>query len=284
MSNLFEQAQSLNNSKKSLYEFKAGKMTKEGTLVTPDERKGKVILTKDDSLLHFQWVLRDGTNKVIDDFIVFPEEATFKKVDKVTKSNVFYLDFQASKQVFYWLQEFKDEKEVEELVNKVNGLLQAKDQQQSETMNQLSGSSGNKPEAKKGTVGEDALKNALSSIPSQGTKTSNIGLSSVLNPDHVCSVIQKNPDLVNELIKYLPEGTKSNVADVCDHIRSAQFKQTVRTIEVALHNGQLSGFMQSLGLDPNLGLLGGTEPFLKALQDKEDEDKKEEKKDKMEEE
>ena len=70
-------------------------------------------------------------------------------------------------------------------------------------------------------------------------------------------MIQKNPDLVNELIKYLPEGTKPNVGNVCDHIRSAQFKQTVRTIEVALHNGQLSGFMQSLGLDPNLGLLGG---------------------------
>ena len=46
MSNLFEQAQSLNNSKKSLFEFKAGKMTKEGTLVSPDERKGKVVLTK----------------------------------------------------------------------------------------------------------------------------------------------------------------------------------------------------------------------------------------------
>jgi hypothetical protein len=47
------------------------------------------------------------------------------------------LDFQSSKQVFYWLQEFKDDKESEELVKKVNNLLQAKDQQQTDVINSL---------------------------------------------------------------------------------------------------------------------------------------------------
>jgi hypothetical protein len=94
-------------------------------------------------------------------------------------------------------------------------------------------------------------------MPNQGTKTNSLGLSSVLNSDRVCSAIEKNPDVVHELIKHLPEGTKPNVFDVCQHVRSPQFQETIRTIEVALRNGQLSGFMQSLGLDPNLGLLGG---------------------------
>lgn len=37
-------------------------MHKEGNLVKPDKRKGKIVLKRsEDGLLHFQWRLRDGT-------------------------------------------------------------------------------------------------------------------------------------------------------------------------------------------------------------------------------
>lgn len=93
-------------------------MTKENGIVKADDRKGKVQIIKEDQLIHFQWVLR-GDNKVEDDFILFPDEAKFKRVEKVTNSKVFYLDF-GTRQNFYWLQEFKNDQEAEEIVNKVN--------------------------------------------------------------------------------------------------------------------------------------------------------------------
>lgn len=96
-------------------------MTKENGIVKPDERKGKVQLFREDQLLHFQWVLRND-NKVEDDFILFPDEAKFKRVEKVTNSKVFYLDF-GTRQNFYWLQEFKNDEEATEIVNKVNSVL-----------------------------------------------------------------------------------------------------------------------------------------------------------------
>jgi len=57
-------------------------MNKENGIVKADDRKGKVQIIKEDSLLHFQWVLRNEQNKVEDDFILFPDEAKFKRVEK----------------------------------------------------------------------------------------------------------------------------------------------------------------------------------------------------------
>jgi hypothetical protein len=49
-----------------LFEFRAGKMTKTGTRVTPDPRKGLVRLLKgEDTLTHFQWWDR-GLNSMED--------------------------------------------------------------------------------------------------------------------------------------------------------------------------------------------------------------------------
>lgn len=66
--------------------FNAGKMTVKPTangkfLVTPQLEKGKVCLSRgDDQLLHFQWVDRQ-TGASPEDFIIFPDDAHFAKVD-----------------------------------------------------------------------------------------------------------------------------------------------------------------------------------------------------------
>jgi len=64
-------------------EFRAGKMSLEGTRVVPDTRKGLVRVGRgEEGLVHFQWLDR-GQNIVEDDQIVFPDEAVFEKFNSL---------------------------------------------------------------------------------------------------------------------------------------------------------------------------------------------------------
>eukprot|EP01114_Cavostelium_apophysatum_P000446 TRINITY_DN1040_c0_g1_i2.p1 TRINITY_DN1040_c0_g1~~TRINITY_DN1040_c0_g1_i2.p1 ORF type:complete len:353 (+),score=102.91 TRINITY_DN1040_c0_g1_i2:189-1247(+) len=105
--------------KSALVEFRAGKCTFSNKKVTPDKRKGLVQLTQShDGLIHFVWKDRT-TGAVEDDLIIFPEEATFKRVKQIT-GRVYMLEFKASsKRHFFWLQEPKEDKD-EENCNKIN--------------------------------------------------------------------------------------------------------------------------------------------------------------------
>jgi hypothetical protein len=63
-----------------LAEFRAGKLVKEGNTMKADTRKGKVqVVRADDSMVHLQWVDRT-TGEVVDDTIVFPQDAKFHKM------------------------------------------------------------------------------------------------------------------------------------------------------------------------------------------------------------
>lgn len=54
------------SSSKYLVEFRAGKMSLKGNIVTPDKRKGMVYIQQsDDSLIHFCW--KDRTTGNVDD-------------------------------------------------------------------------------------------------------------------------------------------------------------------------------------------------------------------------
>lgn len=58
------------SSSKYLVEFRAGKMTLKGNMVTPDKRKGMVYIQQsDDSLIHFCW--KDRTTGNVDDVSQF---------------------------------------------------------------------------------------------------------------------------------------------------------------------------------------------------------------------
>jgi len=117
--NLFA-PQAASGGKAALVEFKAGKMTFSNNKVTPDKRKGLVQLTQSpDSLIHFIWKDRT-TGAIEDDLIIFPEEATMKKISQCTTGRIFLLEFKASsKKHFFWLQESKDDKD-DEYIKKIN--------------------------------------------------------------------------------------------------------------------------------------------------------------------
>uniref|UniRef100_A0A671Z1M9 ADRM1 26S proteasome ubiquitin receptor n=1 Tax=Sparus aurata TaxID=8175 RepID=A0A671Z1M9_SPAAU len=111
------------SSSKYLVEFRAGKMTLKGNVVTPDKRKGTVYIQQsDDSLIHFCWKDRTSGN-VDDDLIIFPDDCEFKRVSQCTTGRVYVLKFKAgSKRLFFWMQEPKTDKD-EEFCRKVNEYL-----------------------------------------------------------------------------------------------------------------------------------------------------------------
>ncbi|XP_038577671.1 proteasomal ubiquitin receptor ADRM1 isoform X2 [Micropterus salmoides] len=111
------------SSSKYLVEFRAGKMTLKGNVVTPDKRKGTVYIQQsDDSLIHFCWKDRT-TGNVDDDLIIFPDDCEFKRVSQCTTGRVYVLKFKAgSKRLFFWMQEPKTDMD-EEHCRKVNEYL-----------------------------------------------------------------------------------------------------------------------------------------------------------------
>ncbi|XP_068161188.1 proteasomal ubiquitin receptor ADRM1-like isoform X1 [Antennarius striatus] len=111
------------SSSKYLVEFRAGKMTLSGNIVTPDKRKGSVYIQQsDDSLIHFCWKDRT-TDNVDDDLIIFPDDCEFKRVNQCTTGRVYVLKFKAgSKRLFFWMQEPKTDKD-DEYCRKVNEYL-----------------------------------------------------------------------------------------------------------------------------------------------------------------
>ncbi|GLE02592.1 hypothetical protein PINS_up011433 [Pythium insidiosum] len=112
-----------------LVSFNAGKMTVKPSangkfLVTPDLKKGKICLTRgDDQLLHFQWVDRQ-TGASPDDFILFPDDAAFSKVNTGREGDrVYLLQYKnSSRRFFFWMQH-KDASRDEELAKKVNDYM-----------------------------------------------------------------------------------------------------------------------------------------------------------------
>ncbi|KAG2379620.1 hypothetical protein C9374_006737 [Naegleria lovaniensis] len=106
-----------------LIEFRAGKMTKEGNTVKADPRKGKIALIVDpeDGLVHFQW--RDRSDKVIEDSIVFQGDVTFSRIKKVTDGRVYLLKFTSGRELFYWMQEPKTDKD-DEYERKINEYIE----------------------------------------------------------------------------------------------------------------------------------------------------------------
>jgi len=122
--------------KKGLFEFKAGRMNIDGDNVTADSEKGLCVIVHEDTLKHFQWMLRNGT--VVEDLIVFPDEATFTKINQFLPSKLFMLDVGRTKKI-YWAQENLDDSDCDEIVQKVNALLKCRSSKEKPKSNISSG-------------------------------------------------------------------------------------------------------------------------------------------------
>ncbi|KJE88610.1 hypothetical protein CAOG_00240 [Capsaspora owczarzaki ATCC 30864] len=125
---LFQQQSTQRQSNNRLVEFRAGRLTQSGTTVTADPRKGLLYMHVEptDQLLHFVWKDR-GTNAIVDDWIIFPEDAEWKRVPQCTTGRVYLLKFKSSdKRWFFWMQEPKIDKD-DELAERINKILTSSD-------------------------------------------------------------------------------------------------------------------------------------------------------------
>lgn len=108
---------------KYLVEFKAGKMTMDGSTVKPINKKGTVYLHQsEDQLIHFCW--KDRTSgQTEDDWIIFPDDAEFKRVTQCTTGRVFVLKFKTNqRRLFFWMQEPSSDKD-DEYCQKINDFI-----------------------------------------------------------------------------------------------------------------------------------------------------------------
>merc|ERR1711871_1611321 len=99
----------------SLVEFRAGSMTRTGTTVTADKRKGKVRVFKGpDGVLHFAWKERNKSELELD-LMLFPGDAeVFPLLRPPATGRCFALKMKSVKSIhFFWMQEPSEEKDAQ---------------------------------------------------------------------------------------------------------------------------------------------------------------------------
>jgi hypothetical protein len=224
-------------------EFRAGRMDWDGRMVTPDKRKGKVILStnEEEQLMHFQWMDRDKNDTVMDLIVI--NDAYFERIEKCTTGRVYLLRFTSSdKKLFFWMQEPKSDKDAELI----------------KTFNETIGA----PKPEKGTSAAPApapdpqpidpqLRAYLSQFlqAQQGPRTPPVPLTAVLTTE-VLQSLMSDEAAAAEMTGLLPPGQQST-EDLSATLRSPQMQGCLGALTQAIHSDQLPVLFASLGLDPS---------------------------------
>ncbi|TPX42463.1 hypothetical protein SeMB42_g05112 [Synchytrium endobioticum] len=274
--------------KKHLVEIKAGKCTREGNLVTPDPRKGLLYLDQVDDLLHLCWKDRTA-NTVVEDLIIFPDEAELIQIAHATSGRIYVLKFKSSSQrIFFWLQEPKDDKDAEtiarfnHLLNNppapassagaMGGAMNPTDLAQ--LLGQMSGRDGVSSRAAAhdppsttavapaaappgpATRGKlEELRNILANIQVPQSDA-DIELGDVITPELV-SPLLNDASVTGALFPHLPIGAPKTTDEIHSVLRSPEFKSALRTLSYAVRSGQIT--------PSQLGVEGGGDSPLQSV-------------------
>eukprot|EP01060_Flectonema_neradi_P029031 TRINITY_DN3928_c5_g1_i1.p1 TRINITY_DN3928_c5_g1~~TRINITY_DN3928_c5_g1_i1.p1 ORF type:complete len:312 (+),score=58.02 TRINITY_DN3928_c5_g1_i1:85-1020(+) len=287
---------------KPVLSFRAGKMHKTGTTVRANNRKGMVQIIADDGCFSFQWKDRI-TGEVDESLFVFANEAEYFRVDKCTTGRVYCLRFKQGKEVFYWMQEPKTDKD-DEYCNLINlyirdparCLAAARGQTDSEAdvieaMQEQFGSTGAST-ATAATGGDSAAPtgggaqsqidlNTLRSIlgnmretpggggsqpqPTQQAPPADVSLMDLFGQESVRQVlVGESNEFEARLSAHYPDGIDSNILE---EIRSPQFKQTLAILQAALSDPEARRELSTaFGLPASTDLTrGGVDQFLKCI-------------------
>jgi len=288
---------------KNLIEFKAGKMVQKGKMVHPDTRKGTIYVYKsDDSLTHFCWKDR-STGEVVDDLIIFPDDADFSRVTQCTTGRVYIMKFRSSNRRFFcWMQEPKEDQD-EEKCKKVNEILNGSTPAeeatpaatatpatpatpvtgnlgQSQLMDMLSGGTPLSSRSNGAPVSVAALQNILQNMPqgNGGAPKETVSPASVISKEAIDSLMEC-PDTVAKLEQHLPEALRGNPQVMRSTLNSPQFQQGLQLFSSAFKSGQLGPLMKSLGFTDSAGNAaagGDFEAFVRAVADATKEKEKDE--------
>jgi len=252
-------------------QFRAGRMNYDGKIVAPDKRKGliHIYLNQEDSLNHFTW--KDRTTGAAElDLIIFPEDATFKRIPKCTTGRVYLLEYTQTKQkYFFWLQEPKTDKddEIERKVNQSLNGVEADTTQTQPTTQSTSASTSTTAGASTPSSQADLQRLLIQSLNAmkpqqQPEQPEGPSLSAIMNPDALIPILT-NPSVVTQLRPFLPEELRAT-EDLVSLVRSPQFQQSLEGFSAALQTGQIGSLMSQFNLDPSKG--NDLESFLLAIQ------------------
>ncbi|VVB01714.1 unnamed protein product [Arabis nemorensis] len=259
-----------------LLEFRAGKMSLQGTRVVPDARKGLVRIARgEEGLIHFQWLDR-SQNKVEDDQIVFPDEGLFEKVNQ-SSDRVYILKFNSDdRKLFFWMQEPRAEADAD-LCSSVNQYLNqpleflgeegnpgaALEGLEDMAEDDVSSRAGNLVVPNLSTEVSDVtsssgpvkladlqrILNNLSAGPVgiTGDEDEGIALGDILKPELIMPLLEMLP-VQEQLSAHLPEG-HSSAEDILELLQSPPFRQQVDAFTYILRTGQID--LSQFGIDPS---------------------------------
>ncbi|RKP12185.1 proteasome complex subunit Rpn13 ubiquitin receptor-domain-containing protein [Piptocephalis cylindrospora] len=262
-----------------LLSFKAGRCfrdTNGSKWVHPEARKGLFFVEKqEDDLLHFCWKDRE-TQEVLDDFIVFTEDAVFEKVTQ-SPDRIYALRFTSSGDVhFFWMQ-YKDQSKDSRRVNDVNAVIDNPDALDPQDIHENESDEEDPEEpllrstsAPSREGQQQALDHLQSMIRDAGQNeeeaTDALSLEDVLTVDTIRPMLS-DPQTRQALFPHLPEGSSSpSEQEIVEVISSAPFKRSLRSLSVALNSGQLGPLASSLGLGSGAG--SSVRAFLQAISDR----------------
>eukprot|EP00124_Ichthyophonus_hoferi_P001951 Ihof_evm4s118 gene=Ihof_evmTU4s118 len=254
----------------NLLEFRAGRMTKEGKLVSPDVRKGLVYMLLRDGLMHFCWKDRK-TQKEEEGLIIFPSDAEFVKVEQ-SNQRVFMLRFKGtSRRLFFWMQEPKEDND-NLLVKQVNYLINCPPTSNSgdpfadvdfDTLDSLARPIPEVVEESEAVPPTEAPEapvvtligghvptpeelTALQKLLSGISMPDNLNLTDVLTSD-VLSPLLSDEAALETLKPFLPLPHTPEAMNAV--IKSPQFVQALQAFNSALKSGQVSSSQLGVGSD-----------------------------------
>ncbi|XP_010510741.1 PREDICTED: 26S proteasome regulatory subunit RPN13 isoform X2 [Camelina sativa] len=274
-----------------MLEFRAGKMSLQGTRVVPDSRKGLVrIVRGDEGLVHFMWLDRN-LNTVEDDQIVFPDEALFEKVNQ-SSDRVYILKFNSDdRKLFFWMQEPRAEGDAE-LCSSVNQYLNQPIEFQDEdelaaavTDELLEDMAEDNTSSRAGNLVVPNLSTEVSDVTSSAGPVKladlqrilnnlsagpvgiagdeeGLALGDILKPELIMPLLEMLP-VQERLSSHLPEG-HCRAEDILELLQSPPFRQQIDAFTYVLRTGQID--LTQFGIDPSKFKFTVVS-FLEALED-----------------
>lgn len=267
-------------------------------MVRADKRKGQVIVKRsnDDQLIHFMWKDR-AAGSVENDWILFPDDATWRRVKECTTGRVYILEFKTGAKHFFWMQEVstsKDDEYSDQINDAINGRAPAGASaglsgllgqmggqtgaaydelaQASASFGRGSSSTGSNTTSTTTSASNSLsqrLQDAMNRIPAGGAPAAPPVLLNdvVATQDVLATGVLEDQALLAELQKHLPENERNSVINT---LRSPQFRQSVDHLNAVLRQSPeaLSVLLASFGVaSPSNPASNRLETFLRAIQE-----------------
>lgn len=245
---LFPQAHP--DGRRPLVQFRAGRMKKEGKLITPEKKQGMLSVYRDASgMVELQWAAESGEPETC---MIFPGDATVQRATKCTTGRVFVIDFKGTRQLFYWLQERSEDRDTDYLkILKKNIEGDNASSSSSSSSNSTSNTAAAAPSSNSNNIQLSQLQSILGNLggatPAGGVASAaapapaaaaptpqEVDLQKLLASPEMLSALRDDPSFyMSRVHESLPEGSDAS-SDVVEQVRNPQASGGAALLQAAL--------------------------------------------------